>query len=77
MDRLVEGESGPLQVTVVEARMWGSKVAVPRLGDPGPPNEVDGPTECEVTVRATVRSRAEFLLWQALVGYGPLYLARP
>jgi len=48
--------------------MWGTKVAIPRLGEREPFGEIDGPVECEVVLRPRVRSRAEFLRWQALVG---------
>jgi len=60
--------SDSLELTVVEARMWGTKVAIPRLGEREPFGEIDGPVECEVVLRPRVRSRAEFLRWQALVG---------
>lgn len=76
MDRPVE--EAALTFSVSEARMYGSKVAVPRLGDPmDVERTVDGPTSCEVVLRARVASREEFLRWQLLVGRGQLEVHVP
>lgn len=57
----------PLQVRVDEARKIATKVQAPRLGREVP-EEIHGPTEYVVELRAVLRSEGDFLAWQALVG---------